>query len=166
MDERPLHRKADDKRQGRNGGGEAGVPQCAATPALLGARRRLLRVADGPVPVVKSPMRVVMRSRRAIRSWPDSGRHGANPEGEVVPSCTIITTEANALLRPIHNRMPVILSREMDRFWLDRSVQEPAAIGSILSPYPADAMELYEVSTLVNSYANDGPEIIEPVPYS
>ena len=65
-----------------------------------------------------------------------------------------------------HTGVPVILSREMERFWLDRSVQDPAAIGSILSPYPADAMELYEVSTLVNSYANDGPEIIEPVPYS
>ena len=144
----------------------------AERPAFRNAlrRRRCLVLADGfyewqRVRHAKKPMRVVMRSGEPF-AFAGLWERWRNPDGQVIPSCTIITTEANALLRPIHNRMPVILSREMDRFWLDRSVQDPAAIGSILSPYPADAMELYEVSTLVNSYANDGPEIIEPVPYS
>ena len=86
-----------------------------------------------------------------------------DPEGEVVPSCTIITTEANDLLRPIHERMPVILSRDDEGFWLDGVESDPAALADVLKPYPADAMETYEVSSLVNSYVNDGPEVIEPV---
>ena len=59
--------------------------------------------------------------------------------------------------------MPVILPREMEGFWLDRSIQDTRALRSVLTPYPDDAMEAYEVSTLVNSVANDGPELITHV---
>ena len=86
-----------------------------------------------------------------------------DPEGTVIPSCTIITTTPNDLLRLIHNRMPVILPRDIEDFWLDENVDDPAALTSVLTPYPADAMEAYEVSSLVNSVANSCPEIIEPV---
>ena len=47
--------------------------------------------------------------------------------------------------------------------WLDRNVKDPAALGYVLNPYPTDAMEAYEVASLVNSYANDGPGVIEPI---
>ena len=67
------------------------------------------------------------------------------------------------MLRPIHNRMPVILPREKEGFWLDGSVSDPAALADILGPYPADAMAANEVSSLVNSYANDEPDVVEPV---
>ena len=89
------------------------------------------------------------------------GRCGRTPDGNAIPSCAIITTTANDLLRPIHDRMPVVLPREMEEFWLDRNVDDPDALHSALTPYDADAMEAYEVSKLVNSAANDGPEVIE-----
>ena len=85
------------------------------------------------------------------------------PQGEVVPSCTILTTEANDLLRPIHNRMPATLPREREGFWLDRDMEVPEPLADVLNPYPADLIEAYEVSSLVNSYVNDGPQAIEPV---
>ncbi len=86
-----------------------------------------------------------------------------DPEGNSIPTCAIITTSANALLMPIHHRMPVILPREMESFWLDRSIEDTTELRSVLTPYPDAAMEAYEVSTLVNSVANDGPELIARV---
>ena len=78
----------------------------------------------------------------------------------VVPSCTILTTEANDAVRPVHRRMPVILKREVEELWLGRSVNEPAALASVLTLYPANDMEAYPVSSLVNSDAKDVPEVI------
>ena len=83
-------------------------------------------------------------------SWQD-------PAGDMVRSCTIITTEPNELLRPIHNRMPVILPKELESSWLDDEVQDPLSLGDIFIPYPAEAMRAYEVSSLVNRPSNDGP---------
>ena len=85
-----------------------------------------------------------------------------DPRGETVRSCAIITTAANELLSPIHDRMPVILPKDLEPFWLDHGIQDAAALGDILTPYPAEAMEVFEVSTLVNSPANDGPEVVAP----
>ena len=86
-----------------------------------------------------------------------------DPEGEVVRSCAIITTSANKLLSPIHDRMPVILPTELESLWLDHDIQDPTALDGILRPYPAEAMEVHEVSSMVNSPANDGPEVVVPV---
>ena len=127
-------------------------------------RRRCLVLADGfyewqRAGGLKRPMRIVMRSAEPFAFaglwlvWRD-------PNSNRIPSCAIITTAANELLKPIHDRMPVILSRDMESFWLDPSIDEPGVLGSVLTPYPADAMEAYEVSTLINSVANHGPEVI------
>ena len=59
--------------------------------------------------------------------------------------------------------MPVILPRELEPLWLEEEMQESAALSSLLAPYPSEGMEAYEVSTLVNSALNDGPELIAPV---
>ena len=80
----------------------------------------------------------------------------------MVRSCTIITTEPNNLLRPIHDRMPAILSRDAEPLWLDDDLQDPGLLGDVLSPYPADLMEAYRVSNLVNRPSNDGPEVVLP----
>ena len=85
-----------------------------------------------------------------------------NSQGELVESCTIITTEANELVRPVHDRMPVILPQDVESLWLDEEMQDAAALVSLLAPYPPERMERYEVSTLVNSAFNDGPELIAP----
>src|SRR5882724_12929537 len=79
-------------------------------------------------------------------------------------SFTIITTEANALLRPIHNRMPVIYDKEMGRQWLEESFgDQPMILAAVLRPWPSELMEAHEVSTLVNSPENDTAESIQPV---
>ena len=54
----------------------------------------------------------------------------------------------------------MILRRELEEFWLDSSIDDPGALANVLAPCADEAMEAYEVSTLVNSAANDGPEVI------
>jgi putative SOS response-associated peptidase YedK len=86
-------------------------------------------------------------------SWKD-------PNGEVTESCTLLTTDANELMRPIHHRMPVILSPEDYDLWLDPEVQESKVLQPLLRPYAADDMQVYAVSTKVNKAANDQAECI------
>jgi putative SOS response-associated peptidase YedK len=86
-----------------------------------------------------------------------------SPEGEVIESCTIITTAANELVAPMHDRMPVILDpADFDR-WLDLAYQQVDGLTPLLVPYPAEVMEAVAVSPLVNSPKNDGPECLMPV---
>jgi len=83
--------------------------------------------------------------------------------GEPLHTCTILTTAANEVVRPIHDRMPVIIPPDGYRLWLDPR-SEPDALAELLKPYPAEPMEAYPVSTAVNSPRNDDPRLIEPVP--
>jgi putative SOS response-associated peptidase YedK len=86
-----------------------------------------------------------------------------NPDtGEWLDSCSIITTTANRLVAPVHDRMPVILPREREADWLDPALP-PGVVDALLVPYPEDAMAMREASTLVNSPRNDGPELLEPL---
>ena len=78
-------------------------------------------------------------------------------------TCAIITTSANELLAPIHNRMPVILDPEDEALWLDPDVTDPSAALPCLRPYPAELMEGYTVASLVSSVRNDGPELVRPL---
>ena len=86
-----------------------------------------------------------------------------SPEGKTITSCTIITTSANELMKPIHERMPVILSKEAQRTWLDAEVQNAGELVTLLQAYPADEMQTYPVSPLVNSPKNNSAECIRPV---
>ncbi len=86
-----------------------------------------------------------------------------SPSGEVLESCTILTTEPNDLLRPIHNRMPVILQPDDYDLWLDPHLRQPERLLSLLHPYSPEAMTAYPVSTRVNNPANDSLECIERV---
>jgi putative SOS response-associated peptidase YedK len=80
-------------------------------------------------------------------------------------SFTIVTTEPNALVRPIKNRMPVIYDKEMGRQWLDPTwaVNSPMMLAAILQPLPSELMKAHDVSTLVNSPENDTAECIQPI---
>lgn len=80
-----------------------------------------------------------------------------------VETFTLITTEANELTRPIHDRMPVILRAEDYDLWLDPRVQAPAALQGLLKPFPSDAMVAWRVSKYVSDYRNEGPRCREPV---
>lgn len=87
--------------------------------------------------------------------------HWEGAEGEVIESCTILTTEANDVLRPIHDRMPVILDPKDYDQWLDPKVQNPDSLKPLLQPYRSEEMIVYPVSTKVNSPKIDSPECIK-----
>lgn len=78
-------------------------------------------------------------------------------------TCTILTTTPNSVLQPIHDPMPVILPPDAYTVWLDAAVRDVERVQALLTPYPADAMTAYAVSTMVNSPSNDSPECIAPL---
>ena len=82
--------------------------------------------------------------------------------GEIA-SCAIITTSANDLMRPVHDRMPVILPPDAYGRWLGLEAASPEQCAELLAPYPSEAMTLHSVSTAVNSPKSEGPELILPV---
>jgi putative SOS response-associated peptidase YedK len=85
-----------------------------------------------------------------------------DPESdEWLRTCTIITTTANELVAPVHDRMPVILPREVEDAWLDRDVSIDEAL-ALLQPYPAEDMSAADVSMLVNSVKNDDRRLLDP----
>lgn len=77
-------------------------------------------------------------------------------------SCTILTTEPNSLLAPVHNRMPLIIPPEAYAGWLDPETPSEA-VTTLLQPADPDLFTAYPVSRAVNSPANDMPDIIEPL---
>jgi putative SOS response-associated peptidase YedK len=81
--------------------------------------------------------------------------------GSPVESCTSLTTDANELLRPVHEWMPVILGPKDYVRWLDPAVQKTDVLQPLLRPYPADLMTGYPVSPVVNNPRNDTPRCIE-----
>jgi putative SOS response-associated peptidase YedK len=89
--------------------------------------------------------------------------HWESPEGEIIESCTILTTSSNKLIESLHERMPVILHPEEYDLWLDRETTDPGKLKHLYQPYPADLMEMYPVSPLVNSPRNDSPDLIKPL---
>jgi putative SOS response-associated peptidase YedK len=84
-------------------------------------------------------------------------------QGEPIASCTIITTNANPLIAPLHDRMPVILPPAAWDAWLDPHERQAAELAPLLVPYPEDELETYEVSPLVNSPANEDPGCVAPL---
>jgi putative SOS response-associated peptidase YedK len=83
--------------------------------------------------------------------------------GREIRSATIITTDANDVVAPVHNRMPVILHPEDYALWLDPGFDEKEPLTTLLKPYPAEAMEACPVSRRVNSPSNNEPSCIESV---
>jgi putative SOS response-associated peptidase YedK len=86
-----------------------------------------------------------------------------SPDGSEIRSCTIITTQPNALLQPIHNRMPVILPRDGYQAWLSPEERLPEKLNHLLVPYPSEEMIAFPVSKMVNSPQVDSPDLIKPL---
>lgn len=109
----------------------------------------------------KTPMRVMLASDApfALAGLWDIWK---TPEGELLRTCTIITTEPNALIAPLHNRMPAILLPEQEADWLSHSHGDATFLRSLLQPFPAERMKAYSVSPRVNNVKNDDPTLIEP----
>lgn len=83
--------------------------------------------------------------------------------GQPVETCTIITTTANEMMVPLHERMPVIIPPEQYDLWLDPEVKDVQQLERLLQPFPSDEMTAYPVSTLVNSPKNDLAACVEPL---
>jgi putative SOS response-associated peptidase YedK len=143
----------------------------AEKPAFRGSlkHKRCLILADGfyewkgaPGRKTKTPFFIHMKDRKpfAFAGLWDSWN---GPDGSQVKSCTIITTVPNDLTAIIHNRMPVILHPRDYAKWLDPSAQTPDQLKPLIKPFPADMMDAYPVGTLVNTPANDIPDLIVPV---
>jgi len=123
--------------------------------------RRCLVPADGfyewKKNAVKIPYRIVLKSGDPFAmagiwdKWVSS-------EGEIIHSFSIITTEPNELVAPIHNRMPVILLPENEKMWLDDPGE--STLKGLLKPFPAGLMKAFPVTNLVNSTRNDTPEVM------
>ena len=87
-----------------------------------------------------------------------------SPDGRTLETCALITTEPNDVVRPLHDRMPVILTGAgLDR-WLDPAVREPERLQPLLVPLPAELLGARPVSTRVNRVGQEGPECLEPAP--
>ncbi len=86
-----------------------------------------------------------------------------SPEGEEICTCTIIVTDANELVAPVHDRMPVILDESCYSQWLDPTVHDRKLLLKLLTPCAADKLEMYPVTPKVNSSKHDDPENIRPV---
>ena len=131
--------------------------------------KRCLILADGfyewksaGASKTKTPYFIHMKDRKpfAFAGLWDSWN---SPDGSLVKTCTIITTEPNELVSIIHNRMPVILHPRDYAKWLDTSPQTPDNLKPLIKPFPAEGMTAYPVSTLVNKPGNDVPELVVPI---
>jgi len=85
------------------------------------------------------------------------------PDGKTADSCSILTTAANDLIARIHDRMPVILRPGDWEQWLDRDQRDPEKLKPLCLPFPDGVMEMYPVSTMVNSVKKDSPDLINPI---
>jgi putative SOS response-associated peptidase YedK len=122
------------------------------------------QVQSGRRPKVPYVIRHRDGSPMAFAGLWDRWRPRDQPDAEPIRSCVIITTEANDLVAPIHDRMPAVLPRSAWVTWLDPDNDDLAVLGGLLRPAPPGDFEAYRVSTRVNGVANEGPELIEPLP--
>ena len=107
----------------------------------------------------KTPMYITVKDGELFAfaglwdAWKDA-------DGQVIRTCTIITTEPNELMASIHTRMPAILSRDAREIWLDTAIRDEHALLPLLAPYPTDQMSVRPVSRLVNDPRREGAELI------
>lgn len=128
--------------------------------------RRCVIVADGfyewaqqPGTKSKTPMYITLENHEpfAFAGLWDGWR---TPSGQQLRTCTIITTEPNALMASIHNRMPALLLPDALNSWLDPEVQDEQELRHLLNPYPTELMVARPVSRLVNNPKYDSAELI------
>lgn len=127
-------------------------------------RRRCLIPADGFFEwkrlgkKTKIPYRFTLREEE-IFSFAGIWEEYETVTGEIQHTFLILTTSPNEVVADVHDRMPLILSRESEKKWLDKYSSETELL-NLLKPYPAELMLHYTVSPLVNSVQNDSPGII------
>jgi len=108
----------------------------------------------------KHPLRIQVKSEKifATAGIYDSWR---SPDGSLLNSFSILTCPSNELMKPIHDRMPVILSRQAEKWWLSPENTWNDLLG-LMVPYESDDMKAYRVKELVNQVKNNSAELLEP----
>lgn len=107
----------------------------------------------------KIPYHIRLRSQEMFafaglwEEWKDE-------EGRVKNTFSIVTTQANQIMKPLHHRMPVILPKELEQEWLENNNEDD--LQKMLLPFDTSKMEAFEVSPLVNNAKNEGQKLIEP----
>jgi putative SOS response-associated peptidase YedK len=126
--------------------------------------KRCLVVADGfyewkKEGRSKTPMYFTLKSKEpfAFAGLWDTWH---SPDGEPIRTCTLITTQPNDLVSPVHDRMPAILTPDLREEWLDPKLRDHEQLLSFLKAYPAEEMTVRPVSRLVNSPQSEGAELI------
>lgn len=107
----------------------------------------------------KQPMRIAMKNGQPF-AFAGLTERWLAPDGEPLDTCTIVTTGANALLAPVHDRMPVILASDDYARWLDPTLADPS---DLIAPVAADRCTMQPVSTRVNNVRHDDASLIAPV---
>jgi putative SOS response-associated peptidase YedK len=129
--------------------------------------RRCIILADGffeweRSTSTKTPYRFSLKNQK-IFAFAGLWSVFTDKDGKKTFTTTIITTKANNLMAEIHDRMPVILTEDKAKLWLDPKVKDSEALKKILIPYDPDEMELYEVSKRVNKASDKSEEVIKPI---
>jgi putative SOS response-associated peptidase YedK len=130
-------------------------------------RRRCLVVADGfyewqKQNGTKQPFYIRLRDAQPF-AFAGLWERWEGADTGVIESCTLLTTQPNELMLPLHNRMPVILQPKDYDLWLDPEMQKVESLQPLLQPYPSQEMAAYAVSRWVNSPDNDDPRCILPL---
>ncbi len=133
------------------------------------SNRRCLILSDGfyeweNTATGKRPTRVQMKETKPFAFagiWEPGRDNSGNHDSGLISSCAILTTQASKFMKPIHNRMPIILKPQNEQKWTDNKITEPKDLEDTLSPLPDKYMESWYVSQFANSTHNNEPIGIE-----
>jgi putative SOS response-associated peptidase YedK len=109
----------------------------------------------------KIPYRIMLKSGEPF-AFAGIWEENTGDDGLPLKTFAIITTGANPLVGLVHARMPVILRQETERHWLNAALPEDKVV-QLLDSYPANLLQMYEISPRVNRTTEDSPELIQPV---
>lgn len=135
-------------------------------------KRRCLIFADGfyewhTQGKTKTPMYIRLRDDDGVVGAPFAmaglWEVWRSPDGDEIPTATIITTSANEFMKTYHERMPVILPADCYDEWLDPAERPAEKLQPLIAQYPAKYFTAHAVSTAVNNARNDSPVCIEPM---
>ena len=131
------------------------------TFSKLVEKQRCLIVADGfyeflPVGKTKRPVRYILKEGKLFAF---AGLYAVDKDDKA--ACTIVTTEANELVKKVHPRMPVILEKPGEKQWLDPSIAEYESLVPCFTPLDKDKLTAYFADPRVNNTKNEGPELID-----
>ena len=142
-----------------------GIEDRPAFRAAWKEGRRLLVIADGYYEwraTDKQPFAVALGNRGPM-TFAGLWERWRAPDGEMINSFAIITTQANATLKALHDRMPVLIGPDGWPAWLGETAASAAEIKAMLKPYPGNGMSFWPVDRRVGNVRNDSPDLFTPL---